>query len=170
VLWDVVTIQSGATLAVGSITENNFQGSLSLHPQAGSWEAICDQWCIPQMSVKLLSAEPPGSLTAVPICYTALDFDNVTNLGSTAAILAFDNARTDAMVDNKSVVRTVRPCLKLTATSLASAATSQQWCDCAAPTVQWNGIRTMFNALPSGSTVFNVSFEFTIWFAFRNRI
>jgi hypothetical protein len=168
VVWDVVKVRQVGNNSTSGITEINQSVSLSTHPQATSWAALFDQFCIPQFSVTWYSQEPPAGTGNILELHTAIDFDNVTNLGSIAALDDFGSSQVDLLVFNKQVTRSVRPTFKSTASGTASAAVQKGWLDTATPAIAHFGIRAIF---AQGTTAaVNYTIETTIWYAFRNSI
>jgi hypothetical protein len=168
VCWDTVKIRATFTTLTSGPAENNFAVSLNSHPQVSSWAALFDQFCIPQFSVSFFSQESPSS-TGSPIeLHTAIDFDNVTNIGTLAAIDDFGSAQVDNLIFNKRVTRSIKPCVKFTAGATASSGVARSWIDCATPGVNHFGIRSI--CAPSVTSAQTFVSETTIWFGFRNSI
>lgn len=168
ITWDLVKIRSNSTTSVTGITEFNQNFSLNDHPQASSWQALFDQWCVPFASATVYSSEAPGSAGFVMELHSALDFDNNGNIGSLTAIDDFGTSQVDNLVLNKSVTRSIRPCIKLASGSQTLAVMGRQWCDCGIPGTNWNGIR--FIAAQGATVAVPFTVELTIVFAFRNSI
>jgi len=168
VVWDVVKVRSIGNSNTSGITEANNSVSLSTHPQASSWAALFDQFCIPQFSVTWYPLEPPSSTGTTLELHTAIDFDNVSNLGSIAALDDFGSAQVDVLIWNKRVTRSCQPCFKSTASGTASAAVQRGWLDTATPAISHYGIRAIFAAGITAAQNFTI--ETTVWYAFRNSI
>lgn len=166
IVFDVVRLQQNVTSSLTVIVEQNFGFSLSNHPEASSWAALFDQWCIPQVSVSFSSLEPPGALGTIPTLNTAIDFDNTTALGSATSLLEFENAQNISLGPGVSHTRACRPCVKPTISG--GVGVDRMWCDSASPGSNWNGIRLVLNATPTATCV--ILAQQTIWFAFRNGI
>jgi len=167
VVWDVVKVPSVITVPTSGITEVNFQASLSSHPQSSSWTALFDQWCIPQFSVTFESQYMSNSVSPPAYITTGIDFDNVTALGSTAALEDYSTANNVVMSQAVRFTRSVRPCTKIAGASGTAQAVGRVWIDSAVPGVNWFGIRSITN---SSGTTYPISAFLTIWFVFRNQI
>jgi len=168
VVWDSVKIDG--TLSSGtSITEANFSGSLSLHPQAAQWAQLFDQWTIPQMSVTFRSVLAPGSTAIPPDLYTALDFDSVGNLGTVTAIEDFSTCAVLPLEPGRTVTRTIRPCCKPLIGSTSITGLARSWIDSSFTNIQFLAIRSIIGTTTGAITPI-VHTTFTIWFAFRNQI
>lgn len=166
VVWDVVKIDGTTVNQTSAPTEFNFNAYLSLHPQASSWQALFDQWTIPQMSVSYQSMTPPGLTTAPPRLYTALDFDNTNVIGTITAIEDYSTSACLELQPQSKTVRSIRPCTKPVNIG-TTAGVARMWIDSGTPGANFYGIRSIMSA--SGAQV-TVSTTFTIWFAFRNQI
>jgi len=171
IVWDVVSFDTILTASgAGSVVENNFSFTLSNHPQAPSWQALFDQWCIPQVSVTYQSQLAPGSTTNPCVLYTALDFDSTANLGSVSSIEDFSTCVTAVMDPRVNIIRSVHPCNKSTLQTVAATSNGgvqRNWVDSAVPTTQWFGIRTI---TAGGTSAMIINAKTTIWYAFRNQI
>jgi hypothetical protein len=167
VVWDVLKLFSAITIPTSGIVETNFPFFLSQHPQVSSWTALFDQWCIPQATVSFQSEIPPGSTANPAVFVTALDFDNVANVGSLSALEDFSTASVDQMSAARVVTRSIHPCVKLRSGATDSSAVTRQWIDCASPAIAWYGVRSIGGVSSATYTVIAVT---TIWFCFRNQI
>lgn len=164
--WDVVKLRSTVNTSTTALTENNFSMALSQHPQASSWSVLFDQWCIPMFSLTIYSTQAPGASGTIPELHTALDFDNTTNLNSLATIDDFSTAQVDTLVLNKSVTRSIRPCMKPFVNGSLNAL-DRMWCDSNTSAVPWFGLRSIISQTTAAVPIV---FEQTAWFAFRNQI
>jgi len=107
------------------------------------------------------SVSPPAYIT------TGIDFDNVTALGSTAALESYPSANNVVMGTAVRFTRSVHPCLKVAGISGTGQSIGRLWCDSAVPGVNWFGIRSITN---SSGTTYPISAFLTITYAFRNAI
>lgn len=171
VVRDVVKIQSTITTSSSGIVETNYSWSLNSHPQASSWQALFDQWCLYQVTTQFNSQLAPGSTTPACMFYSALDFDNSANVGSVAAIEDFSSAEAVMMFPQASTMRSVRPSPKMAVGAISSApsaaVTGPQWLDSSIPGIIHFGIRTVSDVSPSAQFI---TVTTTLWFAFRNSI
>jgi hypothetical protein len=171
VAWDTVKFDSQISVSATTFTETNFSFNLSQHPQASSWTALFDQWTIPQVSITFWSSLAPGSVTGPCQFHTALDFDNITNIGSIAAIEDFSSCNSVAMQPQTRFVRSVRPSARSYSTSGGSGNNAlivgPQWVDAAVPGVPFFGIRTIAS---SAGASYGIDATVTIWFCFKNQI
>jgi len=165
VVWDVVKFLDTITTG-GAIAEVNYSYSLSSNPQVSSWVALFDQWTIPQFSITYESLLPPGSTVVPARLYTALDFDNVTALGSLTAIEDYSTCQEKVMEPGATVMRSIKPCCKEVTTS-SGQGLARLWIDSATPGVPFYGIRSI---LPATAGVTTTAVTTTVWYAFRNQI
>lgn len=166
VVWDVLKFDIVHAVPTSGILEANDNFSLSNHPQASSWQALFDQWCIPQASITYQSLYPAGATTAPATMYTALDFDSNGTLGSVSGIEDFSTCAVKTMGTNQRVVRSIRPCSEVSTGSSISDL-QRNWHDSTVPNIPHNGIRFIVG---SAATTYNIRKTITIWYAFRNQI
>jgi hypothetical protein len=166
--WDTVKFDTSITLSTTAVTETNFSFNLTQHPQQTSWTALFDQWTIPQVSVAFMSGLPPGSTGGPSVLHTALDFDNITNISTVAAIEDFSTCNSVAMQPQTRFVRSVRPsCRTYNSAGTVALVVGPSWVDSAVPSTTFFGIRSI--AGTSGN-VYAIQCTVTIWFCFRNQI
>jgi len=169
IVWDVVRVSTNSSNSITGIVETNFSFNLSSHPEQAQWSALFDQWCIPQVAVSFTSTEAPGSTGNVPSLFTAVDFDNVTNLGSVTLIQEFENNQSVLLAPGMSHTRACHPCVKLSlASSGSSFGVDKMWCDSSTPGATWFGLRSILGQ--SGVATVTIAVQQTLWFAFRNGI
>lgn len=167
IVWDTVKVLTVITVPTSGIVETNFQATLNSHPQVASWTALFDQWCIAQMSVTFESQYMSNSVSPPCTIVTALDFDNVTALGSLAALEDYTTSNSAVMSQGSTFTRSIRPCLKVAGPISTGQAVGRLWCDSAFPAVPWFGIRSVAG---SSGTTYPISAFLTITYAFRNAI
>jgi len=170
IVWDIVKVNSQIVVpgTSGTLAENNTAIALSTHPQSSSWAALFDQYCIPQFSITFQSQYPTSINAQCGQLYTAIDFDNVSTLGSISAIEDFSTCIVTTMGLNTCITRSVKPCVKNQLSSSANAGVIRQWVDCGASTIPHNGIRAIVNS--NGTVAYTIFMEITIWYAFKNTI
>jgi len=98
--------------------------------------------------------------------YSALDFDNASNITTIAAISDFGTCAVNELSSTMRLTRSIKPCCKVNISSATSAGCERLWVDTSQPSVPFFGFRTM--ATPTGVFFFTV--EITIYFAFRNQV
>jgi len=169
IVYDVVRLTSTITTSTGGLIETNFSFSFNSHPELTQWQALFDQWCIPQVAVTFTSTEAPGSTGTLPIITTGVDFDNTTNLGSITLLLEYENSMQLTLAPGMSHTRACHPCVKTSlSASGSSAGVDRMWCDSSNPGGTWFGIRSIFST--ASTAVSLISVTQTLWFAFRSGI
>jgi len=149
--WHVVKFLDTITTG-GAVAEVNYSFSLSSNPQVASLVALFDQWTIVQMTNVYESLLPPGSTVVPARLYTALDFDNVANLGSVTAIEDYATCSEKVMEPGATVMRSIKPTCKPVTTS-SGQAVERLWIDSATPGVPFFGFRSLLPATASATTV-----------------
>jgi hypothetical protein len=168
VVWDVIKINAQVNFpTTGGLAEFNSSFALSSHPQVTNWQALYDQFSIPQASVEFDSLLPPGSTANPGILYIALDFDSTASVGSIAAIEDFSTCEVVPMTAQMRHLRSVHPTVRSTTSSGNNLINKSMWIDTAAPTTLFFGIRALVNQIP---TAYTINVTTTIWFCFRNQI
>jgi hypothetical protein len=169
IAWDSVKINSSNTFSGSAILEQNFFFTISQHPQSSSWLTLFDQYSIPQVTIEWDSTLPPGSVTASPMLYTALDFDSDGSIGTIQRIEDFSSSEAHPMHPQHRFMRSVRPVPKqLVQTSSGNSPAGIEgpsWVDSSEPNVRFYGIRSIL-----GIGVGSVNITTTIWYCFRNQI
>lgn len=171
IVWDVVKIDTSFMTSTSGLTEYNYSGSLSMHPQGTTWTQLFDQWSIPFMSYTMQSQIAPGSVNGPTTLYSALDFDNINALGSISTLEDFSSCEVMVMGQGAVNLRSVRPSCKLQTQFITgnglSTVSGPVWCDSTTTTVVFNGIRHIFSATLSPQPILGTA---TLYFCFRNTI
>jgi hypothetical protein len=163
------TFNSAITTSTTTFVENNFSWSLSgALTQYAQYAVIFDQAMLHSVSVTVTNAEPPGATATLPIVYTAIDFDNTTNLGSLNLLVGYSTCNAATLAPGQSVTRFVYPCNKSSLGGYAGAGVGRSWLDTTAGSlVVFNGVRLIV-ASTTASIPIDAIQELT-W-AFRNTI
>jgi hypothetical protein len=140
-------------LSTTLITESNYSYSLNSLNQYSIWSQLFDQYCIVQVDAAFEFNCPPGGTAAYVQVYTALDFDNVTNLGTIAAIENYSTCKVVNVKPGTVIRRSVRPCVAETAGSSASATVERRWIDAAFQSIPHYGIRFIAGIAGAALTV-----------------
>lgn len=173
IAWDSVKLETTITASTSGVVETNYVATLSLHPQASSWQTLFDQFSIPAFTVVFESQLAPGATFNPVSLVTALDFDSSSNIGSVSALEDYSTSESKMMGCGAKVMRSIRPCPKIVAQQPSGNASSivagPQWLDCASPgnSVTFNAIRSI---LEQASTAYVIRVTQTVFFCFRNQI
>jgi len=166
ITWATMRYNAALITSGASIVETNFAFGLNATAQSATWLALFDQYCIVQASItfELQSAYVTSGITGQ--IYTAIDFDNITNIGSVQAIENFSTCVVTQISAESSVTRSCKPCLPTDVNGAAGVAVGRQWIDSAFNNVPHYGIRSIIGV----STAVSITPIVTLWVAFRSVI
>jgi hypothetical protein len=173
--WVQLSADNNFGSSTSAITEFNLPFTLSTLPGAGVYLAAFDQYCIYSVIVTYAYLQENSAVTSsvqnVRI-HSALDYDNVTNLGSITALQGFSTYSVSELAPNTSMIRFLKPCL---ATSLAAGTTNtvgagiqRSWVDSAFPAISHYGFRSILGITQLSSV--SVTLGVTAIVGFRNGI
>jgi hypothetical protein len=169
VTWDIVKVNSTISNGSSGLVETNFAFTVNQNPQYASWLGLFDQYAIPLVSIEFDSLTPPGQTYSPPVLYTALDFDNTSNISTIAAIEEYDTCEYLTLAPEKRHLRSVRPCTKLAAASGGGGTPGVSgpiWCDSGVNNVYHYGIRSIAQFSNAGS----INVTTTLRMCYRNHI
>lgn len=162
--FNLATVSTSTTV----ITELNVQFLLNVAPNFAAYNARWDQYCIVAAQVDMEVLYPPGSTQAAGQIYSAIDFDNVSVLGTIAAIEGYSTCKVRNVSSNGMVVsRACKPCVAEEAGVQTQSTVERRWVDSAFPGIPHYGLR--FLASVTGVVVQLVPVV-TYWVAFRGQI
>jgi len=168
IVWATMTYNGTTiTTSLTALTENNFNFQLNNTAQYSSWTTLFDQFTIVQASVTLKLQGNYSSTGNYPELYTAIDFDNISNLNSIQLIENYASAEVLQVRPNSSVTRSCKPCLAPDLSGVSGAGVQRAWVDCAQPGIPAFGIRTIFSIAGTQITAIPI---ITMWIAFRTNI
>jgi hypothetical protein len=136
------------TISNTSLTEYNQSFSLSGLSNVSAYTNLYDQYCIHSVLVSfaITSSADYFSGTQGRVT-TALDFDNISSLGSEATLQQYSSAITNEVTPGLSIERYVKPTVKgyISAGSGAYAGVPERvWLDCTLPTIGHFGVRSIW--------------------------
>lgn len=172
--WTQLSVNFTFGSSTSAITENNVSITINGFPGAAAYLATFDQYCIYSALVTYAYLQENSAVTSsvqnVRV-HTALDYDNVANIGLNA-LTSYSTYSAAELTPNTSVVRYVKPCVS---DSLISGSTPQagsgiqrRWIDSAFNNITHYGVRCIV-----GQTVLSsVSIDegITVIVGFRNGI
>lgn len=167
--WVRANTQQVVTTSTTVVTENNI--SFTANPfltQYASWLALFDQYFLDHVVVTVANNSPEGGTAACPQLYTAIDFDNVSALGTLAAISQFNTCHVSTLAPGNSVTRLVRPCNASYLGANATAGVTRSWVDSTFNGVPFYGYRLIVNNTVAATVQLDVTIS-CLW-AFRNTI
>jgi len=154
------------TTSTTAITEVNtaWTASASLINYT-NYLAVFDQYFLHSVVCNVTNTQGPGGTATIPYVVTAIDYDNITNLGSAAALDGFVTANTTLLTSGGTVSRYIEPTVAPTIGS--SQGVSRMWVDSVSTGCPFYGFRCIVSTT-SAATVLDLFYEM-IW-AFRNPI
>jgi len=137
--------------------------------QYGAYLSIFDQYYLHSAVVTITNEFHVSSATAFtyPVVHTAIDFDNVTNLTTIAAIESYGTHNVDVLTPGKSVTRIILPCNNSNGNNVSGNVT-RMWVPSAQTNARFFGFRSITENASGSGSILNVHIS-CIW-AFRNTI
>jgi len=169
--WVKTTFNSAQIISTVAPTEVNFSFALSDFVDTAGLAGFFDQFCIYSAIVNVsfnYSGTTPGGLGQV---VTAIDYDNVGNLGLLSAVQAFESALTTKIVPDQSIQRLIHPTVSpalYNGTLFTDFGLSRMWIDSASPATPHYGFRSFY--ISNVGTVLTAQYDRTCVIGFRNNI
>jgi hypothetical protein len=167
ITWVQAKVQATQAISNSAPTEKNFLFSLSGFIDIAGLAGYFDQYCIHTVTVSVTPQfEGAGStLYTFGTCVTAIDYDNVTNLGSLDQIEAFQSSQTFEMSAGQSIQRVLQPCVApalyttVGSGTLSGYGLARSWVDSANPGVPHYGFRSFFvtNTVSGNAVVYDIA-------------
>jgi hypothetical protein len=132
-----------------------------------------DQYCIYSVVITVTAnyiASNTNS-TGFGTCTTAIDFDNVTPLGSYPLIVAYESAQTTELTLGTSIQRLIHPCVAqavYSGSAFSNFAVSRTWIDSTNTSTPHYGFRSIF--VNNGVAGFKVDYNASYIVGLRNNI
>jgi hypothetical protein len=137
------------TISTTVQTEANYAFAFTDLPNVSGLAAFFDQYCIYAVSISLTPNYIEGGSNSVgfgSMC-TALDYDNVNNLGSITAVAAFGTSQMVELSMGQTVQRFLKPAVAPAlygGSAFTSFGVARTWIDSASPSVPHYGFRSIF--------------------------
>jgi hypothetical protein len=166
--WFQTTYVQNTSLANNAITEVNLTFSLNQTAISAAIVALYDQYAIFAAYVRVNVNTSGPSPTSAPMYATALDYDNVTALGSLPVLQGYSTSAVTNISDTQE--RYIEPC---NAPALWGGGAfnnygqARMWVDCANNQTPHYGFRSIIAALGAGVTG-NITYEVTLVICARN--
>lgn len=168
VYWIRQSSPGTITTSTTVITEINSSFSASGNLlQSAQYLAVFDQYCLHSVTYTIQNPNNNSAVGSLPQVFTAIDFDNTTNLGSTTAISAYGSCNIAVLAPGEGVTRFVRPCQLGFVQPSTTLVSTRQWVDSVNTNASFFGVRTIVSPT-SAAIILDQSFSL-IW-AFRNNI
>jgi len=168
--WVQAQYSRVSTLSNTVNSEVNYTFALSDISSLNGLTGYFDQYCIYAVVVTVQCNDVGVSATTeTGRGYTAIDYDNIANIGSEAAIQAFGTCV--AFVPGRSVQqRLIKPCVAPAIYNTGSVFTgygvARAWLDCSSNQIPHYGFRSYFAA--NGVSGLNIDYIITYIIGFRN--
>lgn len=164
IFWLQMTLNkvSGGNVSTSIDTEVGQSFQVNDLSYASSFSSLFDQYCI--YSVVCNISTRNGNSASCGRLTTAIDTDNVTSLGSEAAVQAFSSAQTVTLRPEMVVQRYIKPSISSFAYqgSGTGYAPARAWCDLANTSIAHYGIRLYFTGNSASGYVYDMTCTYTI--------
>jgi len=169
-------LNSSDSIVVSSqsaVVESNVAPAANGFPGANNFLACFDQYCIYSCIMSISYIQENSAVTSSVqnvVLHTALDYDNVANIGL-PALTGYSTYTECLLAPNTSHLRFIKPTIssaQYASTSSQPAGVQRAWVDAAYNTVNHYGFRLITGITPVSTVSMNVSF--TAVFGFRNGI
>jgi hypothetical protein len=164
IFWLQMTLNkvSGGNVSTSIDTEVGQSFQVNDLSYASSFSSLFDQYCI--YSVVCNIATRNGNSNSIGRLTTAIDTDNVTSLGSEAAVQAFSSSQTVVLRPEMTVQRYIKPSISSFAYqgSGTGYAPARAWCDLANTSIAHYGIRLYFTGNSASGFVYDMTCTYTI--------
>jgi len=166
IYWIKELVTSTFTTSTSTYSENNYAFALNQLTDYTSLAGVFDQYCIYSVaaSFSVDGNSPTGVSTTL---LTALDYDNISNIGP-SGIIGYSNCSETLIGPSTSLVRFVKPCLALGSYTgtFTGYAVQRSWVNCSSSSVYHYGIRSI--SLQTNAA-FNVRVVQEFVVGFRNK-
>jgi len=174
ITWVQGKLQTVLSISNAVPTENNvtfkFTDLVDLVGLAGYF----DQYCIYSVTVNITpDFEGAGStLYTFGAVATAIDYDNINNLGSFAAVEAYNSCVVAELTPSQSIQRYLKPCvapaLYTSGSGFSGYGVQRMWIDSGITSVPHYGFRSLF--ISNTVSGLSVSFDFNYVVGLRNNM
>lgn len=173
-IWVQGKRQVVTTISNSAVTEANFSFNFGDLADLVGLAPFFDQYCIYSVTANVTpDFEGAGStLYTFGACATAIDYDNVTNLGTFDKVEAFASAVVAELTPSQSLQRYIKPCvapaLFTSSAAFSGYGVQRMWIDSAITTVPHYGFRSIF--ISNTVSGLSVSFDFNYVVGLRNNM
>jgi hypothetical protein len=160
--WFQTSVDTNFALSTSAITEQNQSFQLVNTAIAASIAGLYDQYAIFAVYIRVSSTGLPASSGSGRII-TALDYDNVANLGSIATLLGYSTSTDTSSIEVQE--RYVEPCnapALYNGSAFSAFGQDRMWVDCANTGVPHYGLRCIADIVSNSGAVLNFKFTYII--------
>lgn len=173
IFWIQGKRQSTQVISTTAPTEYNLAFYLTDVVDISGLAGYFDQYCIYSVVVNLSFNYSGTTPSGLGTCFTAIDFDNIGNLGSSDALESYESCLSSKVLADQSIQRLIHPCvaqaLYTTAgPAFAGFAVSRSWIDSANTSIPHYGYRSFF--ISNVGTTLTALFDVNYVFGFRNNL
>lgn len=171
-VWSRIVLDT--TTNFSAVAEINITAlfRLNQHPEASSFSAIFDQYCIPAVVATFRTSETVStSLTgnaAMPRIYTVLDHDDANTI-TVAQAKEYNSCQEQRTTESVTRILYPRVAVATYAGAFTGFGNQRMWIDCGSDTVQHYGFKIAAEADTRSSTAVELLASYTIYYCFRNR-
>jgi hypothetical protein len=158
-LKKTVTLVNAASLSTSVPVEGNLSFTVqSLFPEYATILSLFDQYCIHTVVVHLNLDSVGASSGSYGRCTTAIDFDNVANLGGETLVQDFSTAQTVDLSPGLCIERVIQPTVDpvIYQVSGSGYGVGRMWCDSASSSIPHYGFRAFFAQNTISGTTYDV--------------
>jgi hypothetical protein len=165
-----VTSTNVGTISTSSLTENNYVFQLYQLNAVSSIAALFDQYCIYAVMIRVMVGRSEGDSGNFGNIATAIDYDNVNNLGSFTGLQDYSTCVTSQLEPGVSYERFIKPCVAPVVYQSSGTAYSvdRQWINSSNTSVQHYGFRLIFSGNAVSGLTYSVFQSYII--GLRNNI
>jgi hypothetical protein len=171
IYWIQGKVETGQTISASVPTEVNFAFHFSDLTNLVGIAAFFDQYCIYSVVMNINFNYSGTTPSGLGTCFTAIDFDNIANLGSATAIEAYESCLTTKVTSSQSIQRLVHPTVApalYSGSAFTNFGISRMWVDCANTGTPHYGMRSYF--ISNVGTTLTANFDFNFVVGLRNNI
>jgi hypothetical protein len=170
IYWHRCVISDQVTTNTTTITESNiaFTASNAMQ-QTATFLALFDQYYLAEVFVTIANNTLVSSTSvSMPQIYTAIDYDNVTNLGGVNLLSGYSTCNSTTLGPGKSLTRYLKPVVAPSLGGTGSAGVARIWVDNAFNAIPFFGFRQITQNTPAGAQ--SLDRTWTCTWAFRNTV
>jgi len=161
VVWirKTVTLVNAASISTSVPTEGNLSFTAqSLFPEYSTLLSLYDQYCIHTVICHISIDSVGSSSGSYGRLTSAIDYDNVANLGGESLVQDFGNAQTLDLEPTGHYERVIQPCCdpQVYVPSSVGYGASRMWLDSASSTIPHYGLRLFFAQCSISGTTYDV--------------
>jgi len=171
IYWVKSQLELTQTISASVPTEFNTSFALSGLTDTAGLAGFFDQYCIYSVIASITFNYSGTTPSGLGTMLTAIDYDNVGNLGSFAAVEAYESCLATKVSPTQSVQRLIHPAVApalYSGSAFNNFGISRMWVDSANTATPHYGFRSYF--ISNVGTTLTAVYDFTFVVGFRNTI